>query len=235
MPTEDFITELFCRVDDVMHHEHDVPKHPQASLYPSDVVTLGLLLALKGTGTRAFYRWANRDLRPLFPQLPERTRLFRLFATHRDWTRLFLEVPTVLGLCDSYGIELVHPMRQGRSEQQIGKKGLSNHRWIVGIKLALVLNQWGLVVDWDSDTANVSDQVFHPLIEQFEETMIVFTDTGFHAKEGDPANMKVCARGTWNDRMTIETVLSMLHGVWSHQEGSASRVGTSQGAVGPLR
>ena len=213
MTTQDFITELFCRVDDVMHHQHQVPKQPQAALYPSEVVTLGLLYALKGVGQRAFYRWIERDWKPLFPKLPERTRLFRLLATHRAWTRLFWEPPTVLGVCDSYGIELVHPMREGRSPTQIGKKGKSNHRWIVGVKLCLLLNQWGLIVDWDCDTANVSDQVFHPLIEQFVEQMIVFTDTGFHATEGDPENMKVCPRGTWNERMMVETVLSMLHGV----------------------
>lgn len=31
MTTVDFITELFCRVD---HAMQDVPKHPQAALYP---------------------------------------------------------------------------------------------------------------------------------------------------------------------------------------------------------
>jgi hypothetical protein len=46
---------------------------------PSEVVTLGLLHALKGGGNRAFYRWLTCDYRPLFPRLPERTRLFRLF------------------------------------------------------------------------------------------------------------------------------------------------------------
>jgi hypothetical protein len=40
--------------------------------------------------------------------------------------------------------------------------------------------------------------------------MVIFTDTGFQAKAGDPPNMKVCPRGTWNVRMVIETVLSML-------------------------
>jgi hypothetical protein len=38
-------------------------------------------------------------------------------------------------LIDTYGIELIHPMREGRSPQHIGRKGLSNHRWIVGGKL----------------------------------------------------------------------------------------------------
>lgn len=213
MPTEDFITALFCRVDDIMHHDHQVPQHSQAKLAPSEVVTLGLLYALKGVGQRAFSRWLERDYKALFPRLPERTRLFRLFATHREWTEMFWAAPTTLGVCDSYGVELIHPMREGRSDSQIGKKGLSNHRWIVGAKLCLVLNQWGLVVDWEADTANVSAQVFRPLIEKREEQMVVFTDSGFHAKEGDPSNMKVCARGTWNDRMMVETVLSMLHTV----------------------
>jgi hypothetical protein len=31
----------------------------------------------------------------------------------------------VLGGIDTYGIELIHPMREGRSPQQIGRKGLS--------------------------------------------------------------------------------------------------------------
>ena len=58
---------------------------------------------------------------------------------------------------DTYGIELIHPIREGRSPQQIGRKGLSNHRWIVGGKLCLLLNQYGLVVGWDCAAANVAD------------------------------------------------------------------------------
>ncbi len=215
MTTFDFITELFCRVDDAMT---DVSKHSQASLCPGELVTLGLLFALKGCGSRAFYRWADRDLRPLFPRLPERTRLLRLMAAHQDWTRRFLAQPTLLGVADSYGIELIHPRREGRTEGQIGKKGKSNLRWIVGAKVCLILNRFGLVCDWDTDTANVADKAFHPLIERFgpeadvDRQMLVLTDPGFHAKDGDPANMKVCPRGTWNDRMVIETVHSMLTG-----------------------
>ena len=143
MTTIDLITALFYRVDDRMR---GIPKHPHATLWPSEVVTLGLLHALKGVGNRAFYRWLTRDYRGLFPRLPERTRLFRLFSTHQAWTTAFLAAPTVLGVIDTYGIELIHPIREGRSPQQIGRKGLSNHRGIVGGKLCLLLNQWGLIV-----------------------------------------------------------------------------------------
>src|SRR5947199_9329048 len=115
MTTVDFITELFCRGDDRMQ---DVPHHPQAHLYPSEVVTLALLFALKGAGDRAFYRWLVRDYRPLFPGVPKRTRLFRLFVTHQDWADAFLADPTILGVADSYGIELLHPYREGRRAKQ---------------------------------------------------------------------------------------------------------------------
>ena len=171
---------------------------------------LSHLHALKGVGNRPFSRWVTRDYRALFPHLPERTRLFRLLKTPQDWTRVFLAAPTVLGVIDTYGIELIHPMREGRSSQQIGRKGLSNHRWIVGGKLCLLLNQWGLIVGWACATANVADNTFQWLIQQFDGRMIVLSDTAFHAAEGDPANLKLCQRGEWEDRMLVETVLSML-------------------------
>jgi hypothetical protein len=210
MTTEDFISELFYRVDEAMK---EFPKHALANLWPSEIVTLGILFALKGSGNRAFYRWLSRDWRKLFPALPERTRLFRLLATPRAWTEEFLASPSVLGVVDSYGIELLHPMREGRSRKQIGRKGKSNHRWIVGGKLCLLLNHLGLVVAWDCAGANTPDTAFHPLIETFEEEMVVLSDAAFHAKEGDPANLKLCDRGLWNTRMLVETVLSMITGV----------------------
>src|SRR6266852_772478 len=194
MITMDFITALFYEVDEQLGA---IPKHPEAHLWPSEVVTLGLLHALKGVGNRPFYRWLTRDSRPLFPHLPERT-------------RLFLAAPTVLGVIDTYGIELIHPMREGRSPQQVGRKGLSNHRWIVGGKLCLLLNQWGLIVGWACATANAADNTFQWLIQQVDGRMIVLSDTGFHAAEGDPSHLKVCPRGEWQDRMLVETVLSML-------------------------
>src|SRR5256886_5562496 len=169
MTTLDFITALFYEVDEQLR---DIPKHPEARLWPSEVVTLGLLQALKGGGNRAVYRWLTRDSRALFPRLPERTRLLRLFTTHQDWTQVFLAAPTVLGVIDTDGIALIHPLREGRSPQQIGRKGLSNHRGIVGGKLCLLLNQWGLVVAWACATTNVADNTFQGLIRQLPETVL---------------------------------------------------------------
>ena len=45
MTSVDFITELFCKVDDAMKN---IPNHSQAALYPSELVTIGVLYAFKG-------------------------------------------------------------------------------------------------------------------------------------------------------------------------------------------
>ncbi len=142
--------------------------------------------------------------------MPERTRLFRLLTTHADWTEYFLAQPTLLGVADTYGIELRHPWREDRADGQIGGKGLSNHRWIVGAKLAYLLNHKGLIVAWDYAAANVADNAFGELIADFQDTMVILTDMAFHRAEGDPPNQKACKRGTWNVRMMIETALSLL-------------------------
>lgn len=219
MTTHDFIVQLFCRIDDVLA---DVPKHPRASLYPGEIVTLAVLFALKGKAGRAFYRWIERDWRALFLGLPERTRLFRLFCAHQDWADKFLAghasvaEPTLLGICDSFGVELIHPRREGRSKQQIGKKGLSNHRWIVGIKWCPLINSRGQIVDWDAEGANVHDATFQRMLAQYQGKSGVFVDSGFHRsknKGGDPPHLVVCKRGACNQRMLIETLFSQVAGV----------------------
>lgn len=207
MTHEDFITDLFSRVDDRML---DVPKHPQAALWPSELVTLGLLFAIKGVGERPFYRWISQNHLALFPRLPERTRLFRRLKTHWKLTLRFLAKPSLLGIVDSYGIELIHPVRRGRSPQQFGEAGVSNHRWIVGAKWCVLVNHLGEIIGWVWAPANAHDTWFRPLLDVFDERTVLFSDTGFHSAQGDPSNLKICRRGERNDRMLIETVLSML-------------------------
>ena len=119
MTTEDIIIQMFCLVDD---ERKDMRKHPQAILYPSELVTIGILFALKGGHFRAFYRWLSRDYATLFAGLPERTRLARLLAAHQDWCEQLLAAPRFFTVIDSYPIELLFPIRQGRSQGQVANK-----------------------------------------------------------------------------------------------------------------
>src|SRR5437879_4121296 len=140
MMTVEFSTALLSEVDEP---RRAIPPPPEAHLWPREVVTWGLLHALKGGGTRPFYRCLTRDYRAVFPHLPERPRLCRLFTTHHDWTQAFLAAPTVLGGIDTSGIALLHPRRAGRSPQQRGRPGLSYHRWLVGGTRCRLLTQDG--------------------------------------------------------------------------------------------
>jgi hypothetical protein len=207
MTTEEIIISIFIEVDDQLPV---IPKHTQAKLYPSELLTIGILFALKGVGFRAFYRWLKRDYEGLFAGLPERTRLQRLLKTHQAWCQALLAQPSFFTVIDSYPIELIFPVREGRSPQQIGKKGKDKGRWSIGIKLCWLLNDQGRVVRWGWNTLNTPDQAFNPLIEELLGQTIVLSDLGFRDQEGIPDNLKLCPKGTWNERMVVETALSMV-------------------------
>lgn len=179
---EEFIIDPFCRIGRVLL---GIGKRSDASLWPGEIATLGVLFALKGTSERAFDRWLRRQWLGLFPRLPHRTRL--LFAAHRDWTDRFLARPSFFGVADSYGIELINTRRLKRSPRQIARKGKCAGRWIAGVKWGLVINNRGQVCAWDVTTANVYDaNAFAPLIERYAEKMIVLADGNFHTERAPP-------------------------------------------------
>lgn len=211
LSTYEFIIALFCRIDDTLTNQ---TKHPQAKLWPSELVTLGVLRALKGLPFRAFYRWITRNGTLLFPNLPDRTRLARLLVTHRELADAFLVAPQSQGIIDCFGVEMIHPIREGRSPNQYGKKGLSNHRWIVGLKFCPIITEQGSIIDWDFYPANVHDSTFTYLAARNPQ-MSVKADQGFHRslkRGGDPTNLVICKRGENNERMIVETVFSLWQG-----------------------
>src|SRR4051812_38859108 len=74
-------------------------------LYPSEIVTFGLLFSLKGGRFRALYRWLHANYHTWFPRLPERSRLQRLLRDHAEDVLPFLADP-------SFFVELIHPRRE---------------------------------------------------------------------------------------------------------------------------
>ena len=206
MTTEDFIITLFCEIDEQLG---PLPKPPQATLWPSEIVTIGVLFALKGGTCRAFERWLRRDYEPLFGHFPHRPRLPRLLIAPQGWCQRFLAPPSVCTVIDPYGSELIHPIREGRSSQQLGQKGQANWRGIVGMKRCWVLNAQGRVVAWATRTANTAAQAFLPLGTALAGPSSVLSDQGFHSAQGAPPHLKLCRRGEWNERMRIETACSL--------------------------
>jgi len=83
MTTIDFITDLFCRIDDRMKA---LPKHPQAMLWPSEVVTLGGVARPQGGRQPRFLSLADAGL-PTVVSSPARTDPVVSVKRHRKLTR----------------------------------------------------------------------------------------------------------------------------------------------------
>ena len=204
MAHEDFIIDLFCRVDDLMLV---LPKSAQVALLPSELVTLGLLFAIKGVDERAIYRWIRQNHLVLFPSLPEHTWLFRSLKTHWNPPLRFLAGSSLLGIEDRCGIELIHSVPWSLSPKPFGGTGISNHRWNAGVKTCEVDYHLGDIIGWVWSPANDHDTRLRPM---FNDRTVLFSDTDFHSTQGNSVNLKVCRRGERNDPMLIETVLTIL-------------------------
>jgi len=209
MSTEEILLHVFLIVDDNMS---DVKKRSDARLYPSEIVTIGFIFALTGGKYRPFYRWLRSNLGHWFPTLPEQSRLLRLLRDYSRYTDRFLQDVSFFTIIDTFGIELIHPRREGRSAAQLGRKGKSNGRWIVGIKLAALINDTGHVIDWCWSTANDPDNIFRELATQFDGHTIALSDLGFRKQDTPHHNMKYCERSTWNERYLIESFFSTIEG-----------------------
>ena len=207
MSTEEIIIRLFCMVDDRLG---EVKKRPDAHLHDSEIVTIGMLFSLRGGHYRPFYRWLWANYGSLFPKLPDITRTLRLLNRCAHYTYEFLAEPRFFTIADSYGIELIHPRREGRSEQQVGKKGKSNGCWIGGVKIGWLINTVGKIVTWQWDTAKVSDREFRDLALAYNGQTIVLCDFGFREKDAPHENMLFCQKGTWNERFLVETDFSWV-------------------------
>ena len=57
---------------------------------------------------------------------------------------------------------------------------------------------------------NCPDQDFLAFFEEYDGQAILLADWGFRRAQGVPANVKLCKKGTWNDRMVVENSFSLL-------------------------
>ncbi len=80
MNIADFIAELFCQIDDALP---DIARHSQAILSLSELVTIGVLRAMKDVSQLAFCHWLRDNYGRPFPNLPRRTRLNRRLRTQQ--------------------------------------------------------------------------------------------------------------------------------------------------------
>ncbi len=167
-----FLTILYVKVDDFCQSQpHRPVTHPgpQAVLSCSEVITLAVFGQwAQFPSERAFYRYAERHLRPAFPSLPDRSQFNRLqqqfaavitaFALHLvevlDGQRCLYE------RLDSSGIPTRDAKRRGTG-WLAGQAdlGWSNRiGWYEGFHLLVSVAQTGLITGFGFAPASTHDQ-----------------------------------------------------------------------------
>jgi hypothetical protein len=166
------ITALYLLVDDAAVHLPPLPVRPgpAPALARSEVLTLALLAREpRFRSERAFWRFAEASLRPLFPRLPSRTAFNR--AVRRcgaDLTALALHLADRLGAAtapdeaiDTTAVPVRAVKRRGRSHLaglvDIGHGGRLG--WVCGGHLLVAVTPEGIVTGWGVAPASVNDRV----------------------------------------------------------------------------
>jgi len=172
-----FLTTLYVMVDDFCKTSLPPETHPgpEAALSRSETVTLAIFGQWQGFGSeRGFYRYAQRHLRPAFPQLPTREQFNRQVRQHyAALVACFLYLGRLLAAqhclyeaLDSSGLPTRDAKRRGAGWLPgLADIGWSNRLgWYEGFHLLLAVNPVGVITGFGFGPASTKDQ---PLAETF--------------------------------------------------------------------
>jgi Transposase DDE domain len=203
----DLIFQLFILVDSFCG---ELPRHTQSKLYPSEIVLLALLRRLKNMSIRRLRIWALCT--GLFPNLPDFSRLQRLFEQVRHVLKSMGKslTPRRWLVVDSKLCEAIHPVREGRHPSAWKAKNKSKGRWMVGPKVAILLDDRGHLVNWEIQPGNAHDTWFNALFHEVGQSETVLADGGFKSAQDHPDWLSICKRAEHNERMIVESAFSQL-------------------------
>jgi len=170
---ETFLVELYVLVDDFCKTQLPAERHPgpAAALDRSEVVTLAVFGQWQRFPSEAaFFRWASRHLRPLFPTLPSRPQLNRQLRRRRDAIAAFaLHLGQRLAADDDRAFEIVDgtgvPTRNAKRRGAGWLPGIAaigqctRLGWYEGVRLLLAATPRGAVTGWGIGPANTNDRL----------------------------------------------------------------------------
>lgn len=165
-----FLTTLYVQVDTL---DHDVPPDPQpgpaAALCRSEVLTLAIFGQwAQFPSERAFWRFAERRLRPYFPHLPNRSQFNRQLRRHQQaltLVALALGVPlrapaSSYELLDGTGVPVRNRQRRGRSWlaglADLGR--CTRLGFYYGFRILVACDPQGLITGFGAGPASSNDR-----------------------------------------------------------------------------
>ena len=168
---ETFLTELYVLVDDFSKTELPPERHagPAAALCRSEAVTLAIFGQWARFGSeREFWRYADAQLRPLFPRLPDRTQFNRALRRQQAAITAFgLWLARRLGAVsvpyealDATAVPTRNVKRRGPGWLAgLADVAWSNRLgWYHGFSLLLVVAPSGIVTGWGFGPASANDR-----------------------------------------------------------------------------
>ena len=175
--TDTFLTTLYVMIDEFCqaYLPPEVHPGPRASLSRSEVITLSLFGQWACfPSERAFYRYAQRQLRVAFPRLPHRTQFNRLLRQHyAAIVACFLHLVDLLDgrhalyeALDGTAVPTRDAKRRGAGWLPgLADIGWSNRLgWYEGFHLLMAVNPRGIITGFGVGPASAKDQ---PLAETF--------------------------------------------------------------------
>jgi hypothetical protein len=169
---ETFLVELYVLVDEFCKTQLAPVVHPgpAASLDRSEVLTLALFSQWRQFPSEAaFYRWATKHLRPLFPTLPSRPQFNRLVRGAREAITAFAQFlgrdvageDQAFEALDGTGVRTRNAKRRGAGwlfgQADIGK--CTRLGWYEGVRLLLSTTPRGAITGWGIGPASTNDRV----------------------------------------------------------------------------
>lgn len=198
--TEDKLIEIFIDVDDFMkdfqahlhHHTIGQTDKPQSLLHPSEIITvvIGYHFSRMDCFKSYYQLLLCTRFKGLFPALPCYARFIALKKHY------FMELFAFLcsrmappspqaNFVDSKKLESCHIKRAGqhRTMKGLASKGKTSTGWFFGLKLHLVINQYGQLCKFTITSGKVSDNNKRVLGTLFKDMKgVFFGDKGYLTK-----------------------------------------------------
>lgn len=175
LDADTFLTALYVIADDKARPQERRRPGPDASLSPSEVLTLAVFARFsRFASERDFYRYAYARLRQAFPTLPDRSQLNRLVRSHAGLIEEFalhLARTTGAGECPYEALDSAAMVVRDAKRRGVGwlagyaDIGWSNRLgWYEGFKLLIAVSPKGVISGFGFASASTAEQ---PLAETF--------------------------------------------------------------------
>ena len=194
MDLDSFLTELYVVLDDWWQAQPTRRRRPgrPSRLSPSEVLTLAVVAQWpRWRSERDFWRFADRHLRPWFPQLGSQSQLNRqvraaeprLRAAQQGLARQLAGPAEIYHVLDTTLIPAMQRVRSCRYGLFAGQASfgwcVSKTEWVYGFKVALSVSRSGVITAFGLAPANWDERPIGDALLALDGFDLYLTDKGF--------------------------------------------------------